>query len=104
MNRLETLKTAADLTMGDRNKQYGEPTDQMELTWDMFSLYLAKAQENAVLRDADHTMGGHHAAVFLMMNKISRMAMGAPKEDNYVDAAAYIAIAGECLETPSEAE
>jgi hypothetical protein len=42
-----------------------------------------------------HT-GGHDAAMFQVLCKISRIACGKLKDDNYIDLAAYAAIAYEC--------
>lgn len=38
----------------------------------------------------------HDAAMIQVLTKITRIAVGAFKDDNYVDAAAYLGIAYEC--------
>ncbi len=91
MEREKILQTAMNLTTKVRNKSYGEPQDQMSNGWDLTHAYYNVAKDNPKLT------GAHHAAMFQVLNKISRIASGEPKEDNYVDAAAYLAIAGECL-------
>lgn len=87
-DREEVLQTAIDLTMGDRNEVYGDPTGQMQLTWDMWELY----QKHTFQKYA----GAHDAAMFLAINKLSRIAYGSVcKKDHYIDLAAYVAIAFE---------
>ena len=39
---------------------------------------------------------GSNAAVMLALLKVARTKFGNPTEDTYIDAAAYMAIAGEC--------
>lgn len=38
----------------------------------------------------------HNAAIVQVLTKITRIAVGTFHRDNYVDAAAYLAIAAEC--------
>ncbi len=85
--RGHVLMKAANLTVGDRNQQYGDPTTQMEFTGKLVQLYLDYG--------GDKRTKAHNAAMALVFNKISRIAMGVFKDDNYVDAAAYLAIAFE---------
>ncbi len=87
--RVDVLNEAAELTGGDRNEAYGDPTEQMECTEDLFQAYMQEAEEKYPV--------GHDAAIFLALNKISRIACGQHKRDNYVDAAAYLAIAQEVV-------
>lgn len=87
-DREAILQTAIDHMCGDRNEAYGEPSRQMQLTWDMWMDY----RNNA----AGKYCGAHDAAMFLAINKLSRIAFGNEfKSDHYVDLAAYIAIAFE---------
>ena len=86
--RENVLQTAINHMCGDRNEAYGEPSEQMQLTWDMWVDYIRNAKGKY--------SGAHDAAMFLFINKVSRIAFGSEfKEDHYVDAAAYLAIAYE---------
>jgi len=86
----ETILTeATGLTAGDRNKSYGPPHDNLT--------YMAKLVQA-------YLFGKHHAELHLdsedmawimLMAKVSRTSASFT-HDNYVDAAAYAAIAGEC--------
>ncbi len=86
--RGDVLKKAQELTEGDRNEEYGEPSSLMQLTWDMWVDYTRNARGKYC--------GAHNAAMFLAINKLSRIAHGnSCNEDHYVDLAAYAAIAFE---------
>ena len=53
-------------------------------------------------KDLDKEITAHDAAVMMALLKIARTKFGAPTEDTYVDAAAYMAIAGECKHEDKE--
>ena len=91
--RERILQTAMDLTTGQRNFTYGDPQKNLschgELS-EVFSRYLEAAPR-------DYPMSpGERAAVELVLCKLSRIACGVYKDDNYIDGAAYFGIAGEC--------
>ena len=44
----------------------------------------------------DKEITAHDAAVMMALLKVARTKFGQPTSDTYVDAAAYMAIAGEC--------
>lgn len=100
MNREEILKEALRLTCGDRAAAYGPPSVQMQCFGDLVDTYLT----SSAAIDHNHA---HQMSIIMVLNKISRIAC-APKDvvvmDNYVDGAAYMAIAGECVvrEAPKE--
>ena len=50
----------------------------------------------------DKEITAHDAAVMLALLKVARTKFGEPTEDTYVDAAAYMAIAGECKHEDKE--
>jgi hypothetical protein len=85
------LAEAARLTGGDRNASYGPPHQNLTHMADMVSAYLdGKYGLNTALDSED-------MAWIMVLAKISRTVASA-KADNYIDAAAYSAIAGECRE------
>lgn len=90
MTHRETLlEEAARLTTGDRNATYGAPYDNLTHMGDMVTAYI----------HGKYGFSGHlnaeDMAWIMVLAKISR-TVASLKDDNYVDAAAYSAIAGEC--------
>lgn len=86
------LAEAARLTCGDRNASYGPPYDNLTHMAQMVSGYLAGKYGASTKLDAEDM------AWIMVFAKASR-TVASFKADNYVDAAAYAAIAGECRET-----
>lgn len=80
------LDTAHRLTCGDRNKQYGDPLDNHQ---DIANLWMAYLSTPISPKDV---------AIMMALVKIARAKRPEPHRDNYVDAAAYLAIAGEIHE------
>lgn len=93
--RESVLQAALDATMGSRNKSYGAPTPNLQLANDLIELvhpYLREKYSPA-----------HNQALYLALHKLARIACGAVGHtDNYVDAAAYFAIAAECEEVAQD--
>jgi hypothetical protein len=99
--RLRILATAAKLTGGTRDKTYGDPFINMTNTASIIGGYL----QARGLIDNPADLTAEDAAMILVCVKISRTChRGLPHEDNYVDAAAYLAMAGECAEAEREVE
>lgn len=92
--RVQTLETAIKLTAGDRNKAYGPPHRNLSdcaLLWDAYL-----AIRNGAQIDAEAV------AWMNVLQKIARSAQPGYHPDNYTDAAAYSAIAGECRQIEIE--
>jgi len=92
--RVQTLETAIKLTSGDRNKAYGPPFGNLSdcaLLWDAYLAIRKGAQLDA-----------EAVAWMNVLQKIARSAQPGYHPDNYTDAAAYSAIAGECREIQIE--
>lgn len=88
--RVKTLEIAIKLTSGDRNRAYGPPYQNLSdcaLLWDA---YLAIRDGKPVDAEAVAWMN--------VLQKIARSCQPGYHPDNYTDAAAYAAIAGECRE------
>ena len=88
--RVQTLETAIKLTAGDRNKAYGPPHGNLSdcaLLWDAYLAIRKGAQIDA-----------EAVAWMNVLQKIARSVQRGYHPDNYTDAAAYSAIAGECRE------
>ena len=82
--RLHILARAAEVTGGERQDSYGPVEDNLERISDLWSVYL------------DVHITAEDAAWMMVLLKMARSRADGYHEDNYVDAAAYAAIAGEC--------
>ncbi len=89
MNRVDLLKQGIELTSGDRNIQYGEPRVNFANVAALWTAYLqSKYDMPAVITPED-------VAWLNVLQKCGRTFLGVPKEDSYIDAAIFAAIAGE---------
>ena len=84
MKTEDALQLAKELIMGPRAKTYGDKIVNHANIAKMWSAYL------------DKEITAHDAAVMMALLKVARTEFGAPTADTYVDAAAYMAIEGEC--------
>ena len=87
--RENILTEATTLTAGDRNKAYGDLHDNLTYMARLVSAYMFGAHK------VDLDLNSEDMAWIMLMAKVSR-TNASFKHDNYVDAAAYAAIAGEC--------
>lgn len=83
MNRKDLLKEAANLIYNDRQKDYGTPQVNHDRIAKLWSVVLGIEIEP------------WQVALCMNQVKVSRLVESPQKEDNWVDAAAYIAIGGE---------
>jgi hypothetical protein len=89
--RIQILKRAAEVTGGERQDSYGPVKDNLTNIADLWQVYLTQRNNSLVKVEAEDV------AWMMTMLKAAR-SMAGYHEDNYVDAAAYAAIAGECAE------
>lgn len=89
--RVRILETGAKLTSGDRDKSYGDPIKNLTLAGELKRLVRAHA--------ARDLPAGEQEALDQVLTKIARCYTGSYHPDNYIDGAAYFAIAGEIAET-----
>lgn len=82
-NRAEILHTAIDLTVGDREKDYGTPLKNHERIAAIWSVIL----------ECDITPA--QVALCMAGVKIARLVQTPNHLDSFIDGAAYFAIAGE---------
>ena len=86
--RVLVLEEAANLTSGERDLAYGPPIINLSASGDLKDMmrhHLVRNLSSAELEALD-----------MVLTKIGRIITGPmPKRDNYVDAAAYMAIAWE---------
>lgn len=89
--RIQILKRAAEVTGGERQDSYGPVKDNLTNIADLWQVYLTQRNNSLVKVEAEDV------AWMMTMLKAAR-SMAGYHEDNYVDAAAYAAIAGECAQ------
>ena len=83
---LDFLRDALTLIEGTRAIEYGDKIINHGNIAKLWSTYL------------DHPLTGHEVAVMMCLLKIARTKVGKRTRDTYVDAVAYMAIAGEIQE------
>ena len=83
--RTEILETAKALINGDRERDYGTPAENFGRIASGWSVIL------------DQDVSAEQVALCMAWLKLARLVNG-PHEDSYVDAAAYMALAGELSE------
>lgn len=88
--RERVLETAASLTSSDRNETYGDCLENHQAFGELLSWW-DKWSGNL---ECKH--GSHNAAIVHVLTKLTRIAVGRFHRDNYIDGAAYLAIACEC--------
>lgn len=98
--RKTILTTAKTLTCGDRNKSYGQPHDNLSDCAALWEAYLNTKARCWVQRGNGYAMRITSEDVAWMMSlvKMARSFQPGMHMDNYIDATAYSAIAGECRE------
>jgi len=77
------LNKAKELTEGNRVDTYGDVNDSMEVFANLLSAQFG------------HTYNKTDAAIIMVLAKLSRIGFSYEHQDNYIDGAAYMAIAGE---------
>ena len=88
--RERILAEAARLVVGDRQRDYGPPSESFCRIADLWSTYLRGSGAAS-----DVEIEAHHVAMMMVLLKISRSCESPQKRDSYVDAAGYVALAGE---------
>lgn len=83
------LEQALSATVKSRNDSYGDPFPNLCIAAELKATYKRAA--------GNKYHPSHDEAIDMVLSKIARIACGAVGHtDNYVDAAAYMAIAAEC--------
>lgn len=90
MHRRDILERAIQATCGERDATYGDPADCFAAIALLWSDYL------------ERPISPRDVAVCLGLLKVARIKASPDHEDNYVDGAAYLAIAGELASDRSE--
>lgn len=92
MTREEILAAAKQCVCGDRDQDYGSPEKSFNMIAALWEPYI---REKCVGPDADVCITGADVGAMMCLFKLARIATGRFKADSYIDAAGYIACAGE---------
>jgi hypothetical protein len=96
--RGQILNTAKSLTTGDRNKSYGPPIYNLTTYANLCQAYMdGRGLDSSAIQEIT-PLDAVDMAIFMVLAKVSRIAANRGHKDNYIDGAAYMAIAGECDE------
>tara|TARA_R100001443_G_scaffold44953_1_gene57898 strand:- start:3690 stop:3974 length:285 start_codon:yes stop_codon:yes gene_type:complete len=89
MNKSEILLKAAELVNGGRQETHGDTKQNHEQIAEFWTVFLDEKLKPCVAINSDEV------ATMMALLKISRSQRGKANVDDYVDASAYMAIAGE---------
>lgn len=91
MKRDEILKTAEEIVTKDRNVQYGEPENNFGVIAEYWSTYLSQHNGGRAVM-----LTPMDVALMMVLFKLGRLTTArAVTLDSFVDAAGYVACAGE---------
>ena len=102
MNRAQILKIARKVTTNDREEQYGDCYTNHSNAALLISAYLEAKYGTRIPcvthipSNSNFALTAEDAAWIAVLQKMVRTFSSSPHTDNYIDAAAYAAIAGEC--------
>lgn len=115
-NREELLRDAISLVDGDRNVDYGDPTEDFQRTSDYWNIHLkatfmrcvheegmTPADENGwinideVMEILSHLLRPMDVAIMMAQLKMSRLSWSPHKYDHWVDLAGYAACGWDCV-------
>jgi hypothetical protein len=97
-----TLRTALELTGGDRAKQHGDKRQNHQNIADLWNAYLGgkavfgPSAGMSIWRREPFTP--HDVAIMMCLLKIARLKSGSHNPDNYIDLAGYAGVAAECAD------
>lgn len=92
ITRQTILDEAARCVTSDRNTQYGEPEDSFKIIAKFWELYI---QEKCASENTNISITSADVAAMMALFKISRIATGQKKADNWIDGCGYLACGGE---------
>ncbi len=86
----EILLKARMIINGERQNQYGDPEDSFAQIARYWTAFLST-------KPIDESISAHDVAMMLILMKVARCKGQEYKEDNYIDAAGYIALANDMV-------
>lgn len=90
ITRKDILEAAEHCVCDDREDDYGSPENNFMTIAKLWTVYL-----HAEFKDFNFILGPGDVAAMMVLLKISRIASGNGKNDNWVDIAGYAACGGE---------
>lgn len=93
--REAVLDTAKTLVMGDRNNQYGPPTQDFEKIAKMLSVQGFRFVDSGGF---PRELEAHHVAMMMVTLKLARLSWDPGKFDSWIDIAGYAACGWECVD------
>lgn len=97
MNRFEILEEAKKIVCNGRNLEYGEPEDSFSIIAIFWGIYISR---KCCTKGADVCILPEDVAAMMALLKISRIASGNNKSDNWIDIAGYAACGGASVNPP----
>ena len=91
--RKQVLHDAANLIVGDRNEDYGDPYEDFGMTADLWHEYLNRI----IKRKGGLVVEPHDVAVMMVLLKVSRLSWTPAKRDHWVDIAGYVGCGWDCV-------
>ena len=83
MIREDILRIASECVCSTREEDYGSPEENFKAIAEAWSWWLG------------HEITGHDVTIMMALLKIGRLKTGQPKDDTYIDACGYMALAAE---------
>ena len=93
--RMNILDEAKHCVSGDREQDYGTPERSLGIIGRMWEVFI---QAKCIDDDGNVHISGSDASALMVLFKMSRVATGHDKADNWIDAAGYAANGGELAE------
>lgn len=90
----KTLKTALELTGGDRAKQHGDKRQNHQNIADLWNAYFA----DKLIKSPSEPFAPIDVAIMMILVKVARTKSGTFNLDNFVDIAGYAGVAAECAD------
>lgn len=87
------LDAAKSIITGEREKQYGHPEDNFKVIARFWEVYLSER----CVGSGGITINPEDVAIMMTFLKIARIMSGNYKEDSFIDACGYLALAGEMM-------
>lgn len=90
--RADLLREAEQLVNGDRNNQYGPPTQDFDRSAALLTALGYRKNDGQLIE-------GHDIAIIITAVKLSRLMWSPEKRDSWTDVAGYAACGWECVHT-----
>lgn len=108
--RGDLLREAVSIIDGDRNAQYGNPSQDFARTATYWNVHIAgvfhrrlnEAKNNDTFIELTELLTPADVAIMMSLLKISRMSWSPDKKDHWLDLAGYAGCGYECIEEDAQ--